>query len=105
MGKEAYTIVGVTFDHRQDVLSNFYKNYRHGGDYDVVLYKEDDNQYDKNAISVNLEINGKLEKVGYIAKTKNEELRNKFDMIKNAKIKSIGPNVNGDIGLSINIEF
>jgi hypothetical protein len=105
MTNEIYTVVGVTFENRQDILNNFYKTYQHGSVHEVFLYKEDDNIYDKNAISVNIEVDGKVEKVGYISKDKNKELRNKFNEIKNTKVKSIGPNINGDIGLSIIIEF
>lgn len=100
-----YNVVGVTFEHRQDILSNFFKNYKHGGYYNVSLLKEDNNPYDNNAISVNLEVNNKTECIGYISKKENVELRNMMDKIKDAKIKSIGPNHNGDLGVSIVIEF
>lgn len=105
MSTEVYSVVGVTFDHRQDILSNFYKNYRHGGIYEIFLNKEDDNPYDANAISVSLELNGKLEQVGYIPKNKNVELRKKMSEIKSSKIKSMGVTATGDIGLSIVIEY
>lgn len=105
MNNKSYNVVGVTFDHRQDILSNFFKNYKHGGYYNVSLLKEDDNIYDYNAVSVNLEVNGKIECVGYISKNENVELRSLMDRIKDAKVKSIGPNRNGDLGLSIMVEF
>lgn len=105
MNKQKYTVVGVTFENRQDILNDFYKNYKHGGKYDVFLFKEDDNPYDANAISVNIEINGSIKRVGYISKKENIELRTKIEKIINAKVNSIGPNHNGDLGLSIEVEF
>lgn len=105
MSKRKYNVVGVTFEHRQDILSNFYKTYRHGGYYNVALIKEDDNPYDKNAISVNLEVNGKVECVGFISKNENVELRTMMDNIIDAKVHSIGPNRNSDLGLNIDVEF
>ena len=102
---KSYNVVGVTFEHRQDILSNFFKNYKHGAYYNVSLLKEDENPYDKNAVSVNLDVNGKVECIGYISKNENIELRNLMDKIKDAKVKSIGPNRNGDLGVSILVEF
>lgn len=100
-----YVVVGVTFEHRQDILSDFYKNYHHGTHYDVNLIKEDNNPYDSNAVAVNIDVNGEMKNVGYISKKENVELRQRFDKIKNAHVRSIGPNINGDLGLSINVEF
>ena len=105
MTSRKYVVVGVTFEHRQDILSDFFRDYKHGRIYEVYLYKEDDNPYDKNAVSVLLEVNEKIEKIGYISKNENVELRNMFEKIDSARVESIGPNRNGDIGLSITINF
>ena len=106
MSSQCYSVVGVTFEGRQDILSDFYKSYRHGGHYDVMLEREPDNQYDKNAISVSLDVgNSDFKKVGYISKQDNELLGTVMDRLKTAKVHSMGPNYKGDIGLTIEAEF
>ncbi len=100
-----YQIVGVTFEGRQDVLSQFYKKYKVGKQYNVVLMPENDNPYDKNAISVALEIDDSYQCVGYISKNDNVALRKDFDCIYDTRLKSIGIGSNGNIGLSIRVYF
>ena len=100
-----YQVVGVTFDGRQKVLADFLKSYKAGKQYDVVLMPENDNAYDSNAVSVALEVNGKYECVGYIAKELNQQLRNEMNFISSSRLKSIGYGTNGKIGLTIYVDF
>ena len=101
-----YPVVGVTFDGRQDILDRFYGGYAHGHVYGVHLEKEDDNQYDCNAVAVELETHpGVYEKVGYISKDANVLMRGNWDRIKKASLRSIGPNRNGQIGLAISVVY
>ncbi len=108
MTNQCYSVVGVTFENRQQILSDFYKHYRHGGKYDVLLIHEDDNKYDKNAIGVMLDVGGcKYEHVGYISRQENEGLVPIVDAgkVRSAKLHSMGPNYKGDIGLTIEAEL
>lgn len=103
---ETYQVVGVTFDGRQEILTPFYtKTYRVGENYPVMLLLDNTNKYDKNAISVNLEINGKMENVGFISRDENVELRKKFTRITDSRVHSMGTNYRGIIGFSIDIDF
>ena len=108
MSKETkiYQIVGVTFDGRQEILNEFYKKtYRVGGKFPVLLLLDNTNKYDKNAISVNLEINGKYENVGFVSKNENVDLRKRFGNINQSLLHSMGPNYRGVIGFSIIVDF
>jgi len=100
-----YHVVGVTFEGRQKVLAEFFKTYKVGKRYDVVLMPENNNAYDSNAISVALEVNGKYQCVGYIPKELNQELRNEMNFIASSRLKSIGYGTNGNIGLTIRVDF
>lgn len=104
--KRIYNVVGVTFEGRQDVLNDFFKNkYAVGGDYDCQLFLENDNQYDKNAVAVFLDTGNEFKSVGYISKGENVELRKIFGQIESVKLASMGPNYKGIIGLSIAVEL
>lgn len=107
LNKQSYPVVGVTFENRQEFLSDFYKRYKVGGKYGVLLEKEDDNPYDNNAISVSLADlnNSTFNKVGYISKNDNIALREKFGNIVTTRLQSMGPNYKGDIGLTIELTF
>lgn len=105
MKEISYIVVGVTFEGRQELLSNFYKNYRHGGIYNVKLMPEPWNEYDKNAIAVMLEIDGGLKKIGYIPKTENEDLHRHMPDVTSVCISSMGPNYKGILGLNIKVSF
>lgn len=107
MSKQHYSVVGVTFENRQEILSDFFKTYRHGGKYNVKLVHEADNQYDSNAVAVHLEVSeGIFKGVGYISRQENKALSQSVDAgkVKNASLRSIGPNYKGDIGLTIEAE-
>lgn len=106
MSSQCYNVVGVTFEGRQQLLSDFFRSYRHGGKYDVRLKHEKNNQYDKNAVSVNLDFGGAdYRKVGYISRQDNGLLVKHLGKVKCAYLRSMGPNHNGDIGLTIEAEF
>lgn len=106
MSNQCYNVVGVTFEDRQEVLSNFFKNYKVGGHYSVNLEKEPNNPYDKNAIAVHLDVGGSNYKhVGYISKQDNVLLGSALGKMKTAKLRSMGPNYKGDIGLTVEVEF
>ena len=91
MSNQHYSVVGVTFENRQEILSDFFKGYRHGGKYSVKLVHEADNQYDPNAVAVHLDVGGGVFRgVGYISRQES--------------LRSIGPNYRGDIGLTIEAE-
>ena len=106
MSIQHYPVVGVTFEGRQQILSDFFKGYHHGAHYAVALEREPSNQYDPNAISVSLDVGGSdFRKVGYISKQDNQLLGKVLDKVKTARLKSIGPNYKGDLGLTIEAEF
>lgn len=102
-----YNVVGVTFEGRQEILSKFYKErYLVGGQYMVRLEEEADNQYDKNAIAVYLNTcKGDYEKIGYISKDENVELKNKMKNVLFSRLASMGAGRTGKMGLSIVVEF
>lgn len=106
MSSQCYNVVGVTFEGRQQVLSDFFKGYRHGGKYDVRLEREPDNPYDGNAIAVRLDVGGAdYRHVGYISRQDNALLGKALPKLKTARLHSMGPNYKGDIGLTIEAEF
>lgn len=99
-------IVGVTFENRQEVLKDFYDNiYKVGSKNPVQLLLEDNNQYDKNAIVVALEIRGELKPIGYISKDDNVELRKVFNKIEKVYLQSMGANYKGILGGTIAVEI
>lgn len=103
---EVYSVVGVTFDNRQSVLGAFYKSFKHGKKYQARLVKEDDNQYDSNAVAVELDMGkGWFVKVGYISRDFNESIRERWDRISDVYVHSAGPSSKGTIGVTIAIVF
>jgi len=97
-----YPVVGVTFDNRQEILQDFYDRiYKVGGEFDIRLVKEDQNKYDSNAIAVMLAIDDEYKNIGYIAKTENSALRESLPYIQKAKVRSMGYNYKGVLGVSI----
>ena len=106
MISHCYNVVGVTFEGRQDVLNAFYRKYRVGGAYDVLLEKEPNNPYDSNAIAVVLDVgNSDYRQVGYISKQDNVLLGKMLGRLKKASLHSMGPNAKGEIGLTVLVEF
>lgn len=101
-----YPVVGVTFEGRQDVLKRFYDKYAYGRRYGVRLIREDDNKYDANAVGVELETSpGAYEKIGYISRDSNADMRSRWGRLKNASLRSIGYNSNGQLGLAITVTY
>ncbi len=101
-----YNVVGVTFENRQAYLQRFYDRYAYGSHHDVRLEREPENQYDKNAIAVYLDMGGDgYRNVGYISRDENVALGGRLRKMKKAYLSSIGPNAKGDIGLTISVEF
>lgn len=97
-----YPVVGVTFEGRQAILEKYLDEYRNTGKQrKCELVPEPDNKYDKNAVAVYIEGEHEKEKVGYIAKDLNQDLKSTFDSILEVRVQSIGRTENGNIGLSI----
>lgn len=95
-------IVGVTFENRQEILSEFYdKVYQEGSKNPVQLLLDDNNEYDKNAIVVALEVDGEFKPVGFISKDDNIELRKVFSNIETVYLQSMGANYKGILGGTI----
>ena len=101
-----YPVVGVTFENRQDILGEFYKTYKSGGKYGVKLVEETDNAYDPNAVAVHLETSpGTYRHVGYISKNDNVLAKERMPRLESARLRSIGPNRKGQIGLTIDVAY
>ena len=86
--KYEFAAVGVTFDNRQDVISELYSDSVKSGidNIPVVLKKEPQNPYDKNAIAI-LTTDGRS--IGYVSKDFNELIGEKINDIKCSYIKDI----------------
>ena len=103
-----YRVVGVTFEGRQERLSEFYKNYKVGHAYGVNLVPEDANPYDANAVAVQLEVRpGQYEMVGYLSGKNSDNIiaRELMPKMRKAALGTIGPTRKGDIGLNINVTY
>lgn len=106
LNQKTYSVVGVTFDGRQDVLRKYYAEFVKTGKLrNCELILENDNKFDPNAISVMIQGNDCLEEIGFISKNENQELRKMFDNIKDIRVKSMGRTEKGDIGISILVSF
>lgn len=92
-------LVGVTFEGRQAVISTL-----KGGE-KLRTRREPENEYDKNAVAVDVYINKEWLPIGYIAKDKNQEIAKSMDA--GEKVKIILSNITGGDGKSfgINIEL
>ena len=101
-----YTVVGVTFEGRQDILNEFYRSYKVGGSYGVRLVNEDGNPYDANAVAVHLETEpGTYRQVGYLSRDVNVTARSMARRLASAKLRSIGPNRKWQIGLTVDATY
>lgn len=86
--KIEFAAVGVTFDNRQDILNELYADSIKMGidDIPVVLKKEPENPYDKNAIAI---LTNDNRSIGYVSKDFNEFIGEKINNIKRSYIKEI----------------
>lgn len=66
-------LVGVTFEGRQAVISTL------KGDEPLRVRREADNEYDPNAVAVDVKVGEELLPIGYIAKDKNLEIAKSLD--------------------------
>ena len=92
-------LVGVTFEGRQAVISTL-----KGGER-LRARREPENEYDKNAVAVDVYVNKEWLPIGYIAKDKNQEIAKSMDA--GEKVKIVLSNITGGDGKSfgINIEL
>lgn len=63
-----FTVRGVTFEGRQDVLARML------GNEPIKIVPEPDNAYDPNALAVYVSISGEIVQVGYVPKERAAEL-------------------------------
>lgn len=106
LNQKTYSVVGVTFDGRQNVLRKYYAEFVKTGKLrNCELILENDNKFDPNAVSVMICGEDRLEEIGFISKNENQEVRKIFDDIKDIRVKSMGRTEKGDIGISILVSF
>lgn len=93
-------LVGVTFEGRQDIIADLV------GHEELRFRREPDNEYDPNAVAVDVFIDDWLP-VGYIAKDKNAELAKVLDDNKHAHIvlKDITGGDDKSYGINVEIEY
>lgn len=93
-------LVGVTFEGRQELIEQL------SGDEELRFRREPDNEYDKNAVAVDVCLIGDHWKpVGYIAKDKNTELAKVLDDEKHANIKLKDITGGDDKAYGVNVEI
>lgn len=102
--KLEFAVVGVTFDNRQEILNELYSDSVKNGidNIPVILQKEPENPYDKNAIAVKTMDN---RSIGYVSKDFNEEIGERLQDIKRSYIRSIYMNKKRIFNAMICIEF
>lgn len=102
--KIEFAVVGVTFDNRQELLSELYSDSIKNGidNIPVILKKEPENTYDKNAIAV---LTNDNQSIGYVSKDFNELIGEKIENIKRSYIKEIYMNKKRIFNAMICIEF
>lgn len=77
-----YKVAGVTFQGRQEIISSLYKITKETEDQmQCHLMLQTDNEYDKNAISVNVFYNNEFVKIGYISREENYKLKKEFQKV------------------------
>lgn len=108
-------LVGVTFEGRQDIIAQL------EGDEELRFRREPDNEYDKNAVAVDvlcgggtvlddevaIDVEDEWQPIGYIARDKNEELAEVLSAGKHATI-SLSDITGGDgksYGVNVYIEY
>ena len=115
-------LVGVSFEGRQEVISDIKQLIDDGNDIDLRFRREPDNEYDKDAVAIdalipggtvgfddntNVDVSEEWVQVGYIARDKNSELAEILDAGKKASIK-ISDITGGDgksYGVNVYIEY
>lgn len=77
-----YKVTGVTFQGRQEIISQLYKIMHETEEsMQCHLVLQTDNEYDKNAISVNVFFNDVFYKIGYISRKENYNLRRQIQKV------------------------
>lgn len=92
-------LVGVTFEGRQAVISTL------NGDEPLRVRREADNEYDPNAVAVDVKIGEELLPIGYIAKDKNLEIAKSLDAGIPVEIKLASLTGGNGKSFGVNIEL
>lgn len=94
-------IVGVTFEGRQDVIKVL------EGSEPLRVRREQDNQYDANAVAVDVMFGEEWAPIGYIAKDKNQHIANLLDANKdvNIAIASITGGGSKSYGVNVTVSY
>ncbi len=94
-------LVGVTFEGRQAVISTL------KGDEPLRVRREADNEYDPNAVAVDVKVGEELLPIGYIAKDKNLEIAKSLDagIPVEIKLASITGGDGKSFGVNIELQY
>jgi len=92
-------LVGVTFEGRQAVISTL------KGDEPLRVRREADNEYDPNAVAVDVKVGEELLPIGYIAKDKNLEIAKSLDAGIPVEIKLASLTGGSGKSFGVNIEL
>lgn len=92
-------LVGVTFEGRQAVISTL------KGDEPLRVRREADNEYDPNAVAVDVNVGEELLPIGYIAKDKNLEIAKSLDAGIPVEIKLASLTGGNGKSFGVNIEL
>lgn len=92
---------GVTFENRQGIIPDLWS------DSDVILVRDNKNEYDRNAIRVMTEFNKKLIQIGWIPKDLAKVLAPEIDagIIWKGKVYKIIGNEYKNKGILIELEY
>ena len=94
-------LVGVTFEGRQAVISTL------KGDEPLRVRREADNEYDPNAVAVDVKVGEELLPIGYIARDKNLEIAKSLDagIPVEIKLASITGGDGKSFGVNIELQY
>lgn len=94
-------LVGVTFEGRQDIIKML------KGDEPLRVRREADNQYDPQAVAVDVLIAEVYQPIGYIAKDKNKDISAALDAGEEVSIAIASLTGGGDksVGVNISLEY
>lgn len=92
-------LVGVTFEGRQAVISTL------KGDEPLRVRREADNEYDPNAVAVDVQVGDELLPIGYIARDKNLEIAKSLDAGIPVEIKLASLTGGNGKSFGVNIEL